>query len=128
MIVRQLAQSDPLHEFVSEIRTAGERAAALSGQLLVLSRKQVIQPKEVNLNDIIIEVKKMLGRVIGEDVKLDSVLSASLGSVLADPGQLHQILMNLAVNARDAMPSGGTLSIETANVDLDAGFAERTPT
>jgi two-component system, cell cycle sensor histidine kinase and response regulator CckA len=124
MIMEQLAQDDPLHEFVTEIRTAGERAAALSGQLLVLSRKQVIQPKEVNLNDIIVEVKKMLGRVIGEDVKLDSLLSSSLGSVLGDPGQLHQILMNLAVNARDAMPNGGTLLIETANVDLDDSFAE----
>ena len=125
MIMGQLAQSDPLHELVSEIRTAGERAAALSGQLLVLSRKQVIQPKEVNLNDIIVEVKKMLGRVIGEDIKLDSVLSVSLGSVLADPGQLHQILMNLAVNARDAMPGGGTLLIETKNVDLDENFVKQ---
>jgi len=125
MIMRQLAPSDPLHEFVTEIRTAGERAAALSGQLLVLSRKQVIQPKEVSLNDIIVEVKRMLGRVIGEDVRLDSVLSPSLGSVLADPGQVHQILMNLAVNARDAMPSGGTLLIETTNVDVDECLAEQ---
>ena len=125
MILGELPADDALHELVSEIRTAGERAAALSGQLLVLSRKQVVQAREVNLNDIIAEVEKMLGRVIGEDIRLESVLSPSLGCVLADPGQLHQILMNLAVNARDAMPGGGTLLIETTNVDLLGDFAEQ---
>ena len=125
MILGELPPDDALRELVSEIRTAGERAAALSGQLLVLSRKQVVQAREVNLNDIIAEVEKMLGRVIGEDIRLESVLSPSLGCVLADPGQLHQILMNLAVNARDAMPGGGTLLIETTNVDLLGDFAEQ---
>jgi CheY-like chemotaxis protein len=95
----------------------------LSGQLLVLSRKQVVHAKEVNLNDIIVEVEKMLGRVIGEDIRLESALSPSLGYVLADPGQMHQILMNLSVNARDAMPNGGMLRIETTNVDIEEGFA-----
>ena len=122
MLISDLPPGDELHETVTEIRTAGERAAALSGQLLVLSRKQVVQAREVNLNDIIREVEKMLGRVIGEDIRLESVLSPSLGPVLADPGHMHQILMNLAVNARDAMPNGGTLLIETTNLDLEEGF------
>ena len=116
MALAELSPDDPMHESVSEILHAGERAAALTAQLLMLSRKQVVQTKAVNLNGIIVEVEKMLGRVIGEDIRLKSVLSPDLGWVLADPGQLHQILMNLAVNARDAMPSGGTLLIETANV------------
>ena len=123
MLISALPPDDASYELVAEIRTAGERAAALSGQLLVLSRKQVVQTKEVNLNDIIVEVEKMLGRVIGEDIRLESVLSPSLGCVLADPGQMHQILMNLSVNARDAMPNGGTLLIETTNIDLEEGFA-----
>ena len=123
MLMSELPPDEGPHELVAEIRTAGERAAALSGQLLVLSRKQVVHAKEVNLNDIIVEVEKMLGRVIGEDIRLESALSPSLGSVLADPGQMHQILMNLSVNARDAMPNGGTLLIETTNVDLEEGFA-----
>jgi CheY-like chemotaxis protein len=123
MLIGELSPDEALHELVTEIRTAGERAAALSGQLLVLSRKQVVQTREVNLNDIIVEVEKMLGRVIGEDIRLESVLDPSLGSVRADPGQMHQILMNLSVNARDAMPNGGTLLIETTNIDLEEGIA-----
>jgi two-component system cell cycle sensor histidine kinase/response regulator CckA len=123
MILRKLPQDDPLHEFCSEIRAAGERATTLSGQLLVLSRKRAVQVKTVNLNDVIVEVEKMLGRVIGEDVRLETILSPSLGCVLADDGQLHQVVMNLAVNARDAMPHGGKLLIETMNVDLDDSFA-----
>jgi nitrogen-specific signal transduction histidine kinase len=125
MVLGDLSAGDPVHDSVTEIRIAGERAAALSRQLLVLSRKQVIRPKDVNLNDIIVEVERMLGRVIGEDIRLESVLSPCLGSVLADSGQLHQVLMNLAINARDAMPGGGTLRIETRNVDLDDHFAEQ---
>lgn len=123
MLLRALPQSDPLYELCSEIRVAGERAAALSRQLLVLSRKQVVQAQEVNLNGVIVEVEKMLGRLIGEEIRLESVLSPSLGYVKADSGQLHQVLMNLAINARDAMPFGGKLLIETGNIDLEAGFA-----
>jgi PAS domain S-box-containing protein len=125
MVLGDLSAGDPLYDSVTEIRIAGERAAALSRQLLVLSRKQVVQPKDVNLNDIIVEVERMLGRVIGEDIRLECVLSPCLGSVLADPGQLHQVLMNLAINARDAMPTGGTLLIETRNIELDDPFAEQ---
>ncbi len=125
MVLGDLSAGDPLHDSVTEIRIAGERAAALSRQLLVLSRKQVVQPKDVNLNDIIVEVERMLGRVIGEDIRLECVLSPCLGSVLADPGQLHQVLMNLAINARDAMPTGGALRIETRNIELDDRFAEQ---
>ena len=125
MLLKQVGPEDPIHADLTEIGIAGARAAALSQQLLVLSRKNVIQPANVNLNDIVREVEKMLGRVIGEDVRLASDLSPSLGRVLADPGQLHQVLMNLAVNARDAMPHGGTLLIETANVDLDASAVDQ---
>ena len=125
LVLGDLSAGDAMHDSVTEIRIAGERAAALSRQLLVLSRKQVIQPRDVNLNDVIVEVERMLGRVIGEDIRLECNLSPCLGGVLADPGQLHQVLMNLAINARDAMPTGGTLRIETRNVDLDDRLAEQ---
>ena len=107
MLLENRRPDDPIYETVTEIRTAGERAAGLTRQLLLFSRKQVTKPQPVNLNDIVAEVEKMLGRLIGEDVRLESLLSPSLGYVLADPGQLHQVFMNLAVNARDAMPGGG---------------------
>ena len=125
LLLAELTPNDPMHESVTEIRQAGQRAEALVRQLLLLSRKQVTQASVVNLNDVITEVEKMLARVIGEDIRLESVLSPSLGCVLADPGQLHQVLMNLAVNARDAMPGGGTLLIETRNVDLDDSYVEQ---
>ena len=118
LLLKELIPGDPMHENVAEIRQAGQRATELVRQLLLLSRKQVTQASEVNLNDIITEVGKMLARVIGEDIRLEFVLSPSLGWILADPGQLHQVLMNLAVNARDAMPGGGTLLIETAQCRL----------
>jgi PAS domain S-box-containing protein len=125
LVLNQLAPADPLHKMVDEIGKAGRRAAELTKQLLLLSRKQVTQLEEVNLNDVIAEVERMLERVIGSDIRLESTLSPSLGHVLADPGQLHQVLMNLAVNARDAMPGGGTLLIETLNIDLDDSYTEQ---
>ena len=127
MVLDGLSADDPLRECVAEIGIAGERAAALTKQLLLLSRKQVVELKTVDLNEVIVEVEKMLGRVIGEDIRLKSALSPDLGYVLADPGQLHQVLMNLAINARDAMPSGGTLHIETANVQVADAEAHSEP-
>jgi len=125
LLLEHAPEGDPMHEGLSEIKRAGERAAALSRQLLMLSRKHIVEKSNVNLNDVVTEVEKMLRRVIGEDVRLESVLGPSLGCVLADSGQLHQVLMNLAVNARDAMPGGGAVLIETANVDLDESYAQQ---
>jgi two-component system, cell cycle sensor histidine kinase and response regulator CckA len=118
ILLKELRSDDPHCKNVSEIKTAGERAAWLCRQLLILSRKQILQPIEVNLNAIIIEVGKMLERVIGEDIQVKYRLNPALDHILADPGQLQQALVNLVVNARDAMPSGGTLFIETDNIEL----------
>ncbi|MFP4058268.1 MAG: response regulator [Candidatus Brocadiia bacterium] len=110
---------------LQEVRKAAARAASLTGQLLAVSRKQVLEPAPVDLNAVVRELSDMLRRVIGEDIQLDTRLDPHLGTVQADPAQLHQVLLNLAVNARDAMPRGGTLTIETANVDVDEDFARR---
>jgi PAS domain S-box-containing protein len=125
LLLKQLTPPDPMRGSVAEIRKAGQRAAELTWQLVLFSRGQVTQAREVDLNELIAEVEKMLARVIGGDIRLESALSPSLGCVLADPGQLHQVLMNLAVNARDAMPAGGRLLIETKNVDLDDNYVEQ---
>ncbi len=110
---------------LKQIRAAGERAAELTRNLLAFSRKQPAQPKALDLNTIVAAVEKMFSRLVGEDVELISRLSPVLGQVMADSGQLHQVLMNLLVNARDAMPQGGTVVIETRNVDVDDDFARR---
>jgi two-component system, cell cycle sensor histidine kinase and response regulator CckA len=124
MLLKRLPVNDPIREDIEEIQIAGERAAVLTRQLLLLARQQMVQVQQVQLNDVVTEVQTMLRRVIGEDIVPESVLDPTLGFVLADPGRLHQVLMNLAINARDAMPGGGKLLIETQNVELDRGFAE----
>jgi two-component system cell cycle sensor histidine kinase/response regulator CckA len=103
---------------LEQMRRAAERAASLTQQLLAFSRKQVLQPKVLDLNDTVADVQKMLSRVIGEDIELIARLHPSLMAVKADPGQVEQVLMNLAVNARDAMPHGGKLAMETSNLEI----------
>jgi len=119
----RLHQEDPMRKDLEEIEHAGQRAAALTGQLLAFSRKQVLQPQVLDLNSVVADLGKMLHRLIGEDVELVMRLNPDLGSVKADRGQIDQILMNLAVNSRDAMPNGGKLTIETANIELDESYA-----
>ena len=118
LLRHSLGPADERREDVEEIRKAADRASALTRQLLAFSRRQVIQPRVLDLNQVVTEIEKMLRRLLREDVQLTTVLAPGLGRVQADPGQLEQILMNLAVNARDAMPDGGTLTIETRNTPL----------
>jgi PAS domain S-box-containing protein len=116
---------DPMREAVDEIEKAGQRAAALTQQLLAFSRKQVLEPKILDLNSIVTDVEKMLRRLIGADVELEIISDPTLGKVKADRGQIEQVILNLAVNARDAMEQGGTLRIETRDADLDANDTKR---
>ena len=125
LALMQLQAGDPLHEDLQEIRRAGERAAALTRQLLAFSRKQILQPRVMNLNTIVVEMESMLQRLIGEDIDLVVAPAQGLGSVKADPGQMEQIIANLAVNARDAMPQGGKLTIEMQNVEIDEHYARQ---
>jgi PAS domain S-box-containing protein len=110
-------------EELEQIAKAAERATALTRQLQVFSRKQALQPRVLNLNELVANIEKMLRRLIGEDIQLTTVLGPALGNVRVDPGQIEQVIMNLAVNARDAMGQGGKLIIETANTNLDEGYA-----
>lgn len=123
LAMNRLSASDPTYQELEAIHHAGESATALTRQLLAFSRKQVMQAEILDLNAIVTNVEKMLHRLIGEDVELVTQLQSDLGNVKADPGQIEQVLLNLAVNARDAMPHGGQLIIETAEVDLDATYA-----
>ncbi|MGE5699732.1 MAG: PAS domain S-box protein [Deltaproteobacteria bacterium] len=125
LLLQRLDSGSPLRRDVEEIRNAGERAASLTRQLLAFSRKQVLQPKVLDLNAVVAGMDNMLRRLIGEDIDLVAVLKPGLWNVRADPGQLEQVVMNLAVNARDAMPRGGKLTIETANVELDDAYVRR---
>jgi two-component system, cell cycle sensor histidine kinase and response regulator CckA len=122
-----LDRTSPLWFSANEIRKAGERAASLTKQLLAFSRKQVIEPKRLDLNTTIRDSERMLQRLIGEDIALVTRLDPTLGQVMADPEQVHQVMMNLVVNARDAMPDGGSLDISTVNVDLTENEASIQP-
>src|SRR4030066_1281540 len=127
IIHNRLPEDDPLLKDIDEVRKSAIRAASLTKQLLAFSRKQVLQPKKINLNSVVIETEKMLGRLIGENIELVTETSPMLGPVMADPGQIEQVIMNLVVNARDAMEEGGKLTIETANVILDENYARLNP-
>ncbi len=121
-LLNSMPPEDPNRADVEEIKKAGERAASLTRQLLVFSRQQVLQPRALNVNLIVADIEKMLHRLIGEDVDLAASLAKNLGTIKADPGQIEQVIMNLVVNARDAMPHGGRLVLETANVELSAEY------
>ena len=119
LALMNVGKDAPLREGIEDIKIAGERAASLTRQLLAFSRKQIITPRVLDLNELLTGIEKMLGRLIGEDVELLTIPEPALWQVEVDPGQVEQVIMNLAVNARDAMPRGGKLTIETANVELN---------
>ncbi|MBN1771846.1 MAG: PAS domain S-box protein [Deltaproteobacteria bacterium] len=121
----RLPKGDPIRDDILQVKRAGERAAVLTRQLLAFGRKQVLQPVPLDLNRVLAEMEKALRRIIGEDIDLARVEVADLGLVTADPGQVEQVIMNLVVNARDAMPDGGKLTIETSNIEIDGEYAAR---
>ena len=125
LMLKSLPPDAPLRDHVEQVKEAGERASLLTKQLLAFSRKQVLQPKVVDLNAVLTNMDRMLQRLLGEDIALVAVPAPGLWRVYADPGQIEQIIMNLAINARDAMPQGGKLTIETANVHLDEAYARQ---
>jgi two-component system cell cycle sensor histidine kinase/response regulator CckA len=125
MMLAEIDSESRTYENLQQIKTAGERASALTRQLLAFSRKQVLQTEVLNLNKLIGNTEKMLQRIIGEDIDLETFLSPELYPIRADAGQIEQIILNLAVNARDAMPNGGKLTIETDNVLLDATYSRQ---
>jgi len=124
---RGLPQGQQSYEYAEEIEKAGQRAVSLTRQLLAFSRQQILEPVVLNLNVLVSDMEKMLSRLIGEDVQLNLKLDPAIGQVKADPGQMEQVVMNLAVNSRDAMPNGGSLAIHTKNVELDASFVREHP-
>jgi PAS domain S-box-containing protein len=125
--IEDAREGDPLRANLLEVKMASQRAAALTRQLLAFSRKQILQPKQLNLNQVVVGIEQMLRRILGEDIELNHKLSPDLGLTMADPGQIEQVIMNLAVNARDAMPKGGSLIIETADVLIDEAYAADHP-
>src|SRR5207253_9156071 len=118
LALQRIEGNPTVKTYLEEIKKAGDRAANLTRQLLAFGRKQILQPVPLSLNDVITDMSKMLRRLIGEDIQLGARLTPDLKRVKADPGQIEQVLVNLVVNARDAMPQGGNLTIETANVEL----------
>ncbi len=125
LVLDQLDPGHPARADVEEMRRAGESAASLTQQLLAFSRKQILQPQVLDLNHVVTRADSLLQRLIGEHISLVTSLDAALDRVSADPGQLEQVIVNLAINARDAMPDGGKLTIETANVELDEAYVEQ---
>ena len=123
LVMDSLTPGDPTRADLEEVHKAGQRAADLTHQLLAFSRQQTLQPRVLDLNRVVLGMEKMLRRLLGEDHELSLLTAPSVGKVLADPGQVEQIVMNLVVNARDAMPRGGKLSVETENVELDGEYA-----
>ncbi len=128
LLIESLGELDPATQQLKEIAGAAERAAALTRQLLAFGRKQVLQPANVDINAAVHDSERMLRRLIGEDIEIRMALAADEMRTLVDPGQLAQVIMNLAINARDAMPAGGTLTIETAGAELGAEFTAAHPT
>jgi two-component system, cell cycle sensor histidine kinase and response regulator CckA len=126
-LLADLAANDPRRSDVLEIQSAADRAASFTRQLLAFSRRQLLQPEVLDLNTVIAGMEMMVRRLVGEDVVLLTKLRSDLPRISADPGQLQQVIMNLAVNSRDAMPSGGTLLIETAVVELDEHYPKQHP-
>jgi two-component system, cell cycle sensor histidine kinase and response regulator CckA len=124
LLIEDLSESDPQYEDLKQIEKAAQRATSLTAQLLAFSRKQILKPEILNLNAVLSETNNMLRRLIGEDIELVYVASPDLGLIHADPGQIQQVLMNLAVNAREAMPHGGKLTIEAVNLTLDEPYAQ----
>jgi PAS domain S-box-containing protein len=122
LLLTDMAEGRPRREDVEEIREAAERASTLTRQLLAFSRQQILRPQVLDLNATVSELKNMLSRVIGADIELNTRLAPEIGMITADPGQIEQVLMNLMVNARDSMPDGGRMDIETANVELDEEY------
>src|SRR5207245_872776 len=125
VLEERLPPGDPLHKNCEQITKAGRSAASLTRQLLAFSRQQMLELRVLDLNAVVLHVEKMLRRLIGEHIDLTTALSPTLGRVKADQGQIEQVIINLAVNARDAMPNGGKLTIETVNVDLDKDYVRR---
>jgi len=126
LALQRIDENSPIIKgYLEEIKKAGDRAANLTRQLLAFGRKQILQPLPINLNDVVTDMNKMLKRLIGEDILLTAKLDPALKKIKADPGQIEQVLVNLVVNARDAMPQGGSLTIETAMVELDETYANK---
>jgi CheY-like chemotaxis protein len=125
LALKALSPDDPVRRDIEEIQKTAKRAADLTRQLLAFARKQVIHPTVLNLNDLILNIDKMLRRFIGENIQMVTLPAPDLGYVKADRGQLEQVLLNLVLNARDAMPAGGNLTMETANVTLDEDYARQ---